>query len=211
MLFDLDGTFADTAQDLHYSLNLVLSRHGRQSISFERLRPSVSHGSRAMLQVGYGIEPDHPDFNQLQQEFLDLYLENIAHRTRPFAGIPELLEMLESHAIRWGIVTNKPARLTDPLMQQLGLHERASAVVSGDTTAHAKPHPEPILFACRQSDVRPERTLYVGDAARDIEAGRRAGTRTLAALFGYLGEEDRPEEWQADGMINTPLEILEWL
>ncbi|MES9942269.1 MAG: HAD-IA family hydrolase [Candidatus Thiodiazotropha sp. 6PLUC2] len=211
VLFDLDGTFADTAQDLHYTLNLLLERHGKRSITFEQLRPSVSHGSRAMLRVGFGIEPEHADFNPLQKEFLDLYLENIAQQTRLFDGMPELLSELEAKGIPWGIVTNKPARLTDPLMQQLGLQERACAVVSGDTTPYAKPHPEPILYACRQTKVNPQQTLYVGDAVRDIEAGRSAGTRTLVALFGYLGDEDKPDEWLADGQITHPLEILEWL
>ncbi|MES9831611.1 MAG: HAD-IA family hydrolase [Candidatus Thiodiazotropha sp. L084R] len=211
MLFDLDGTFADTALDLHYTLNLILKRHGRQTIAFEQLRPSVSHGSQAMLRVGFGIEPEHPDFNHLQKELLDLYLEHIAEQTRLFDGMPELLDELEARAIRWGIVTNKPTRLTNPLMQRLGLQERACSIVSGDTTPYAKPHPEPILYACQQSEVSPQRTLYVGDAIRDIEAGRSAGTRTLVALFGYLGDEDKPDEWQADGQINHPLEILEWL
>ena len=211
MLFDLDGTFADTAQDLHYALNQILTVHGRQTISFEKIRPSVSHGSRAMLNVGFGIEPDHPDFSRLQHEFLDVYLKNIAVRTKPFDGILELLQELEVRAIPWGIVTNKPSRLTDPLMRELGMQQRASAVVSGDTTPYAKPHPEPILHACRQSGVDPARSLYVGDAVRDIEAGRNAGTRTLVALFGYLGEHDDPDQWQADGKINHPLEILHWL
>ncbi|MET0065587.1 MAG: HAD-IA family hydrolase [Candidatus Thiodiazotropha sp.] len=211
VLFDLDGTFADTARDLHDALNRVLTRHGRPQIRFERLRPSVSHGSKAMLKTGFGIDPDDPQFAALQREFLDGYLEQIANLTQPFAGIPELLEQLELRGILWGIVTNKPSRLTDPLMRKLGLQERACAIVSGDTTPFAKPNPEPILHACRVSGVEPGNTLYVGDAVRDIEAGRRAGTRTLAARFGYLAQEDRPEEWQADGLIDHPLEILDWL
>lgn len=211
VLFDLDGTFADTAQDLHHALNLQLERHGRQPVSFQQLRPSVSHGSRAMLQVGFGIDPEHPDFAALQTEFLDLYLKNIALQTQPFEGMLELLDALEAMQIRWGIVTNKPARLTDPLMQKLGLQRRASTVISGDTTPYAKPHPEPILQACRESDASPEHTLYIGDAQRDIEAGRNAGTRTLVAMFGYLAESDRPETWQADGQIDHPAQILDWL
>jgi phosphoglycolate phosphatase len=211
VLFDLDGTFADTALDLHHVMNLLLEMHDRQPVTFQQLRPSVSHGSQAMLQMGFGIDPTDPDFAPLQKQFLDLYLQNIALQTQPFAGTLELLEELESRAIRWGIVTNKPARLTVPLMQKLGLQQRASAVISGDTTPYPKPHPEPILQACRESEVRPEQTLYVGDAQRDIEAGRNAGTRTLIAMFGYLSETDRPETWQADGQIDHPLEILEWL
>jgi N-acetyl-D-muramate 6-phosphate phosphatase len=211
VLFDLDGTFADTAQDLHFALNHVLEEHGEQGVSFEKIRPSVSHGSRKMLCVGFGIEPQDPRFKQLQSEFLDFYLANIAVHTKPFDGILELLQQLEERAIRWGIVTNKPAWLTEPLMHQLDLDQRASTIISGDTTPYAKPHPEPILQACRQSSVEPARCLYVGDADRDIEAGRNAGTRTLIALFGYLGEQDNPDQWGADGQINHPLEIVEWL
>jgi phosphoglycolate phosphatase len=211
VLFDLDGTFADTALDLHHTMNLQLERHGRAPISFQQFRPTVSHGSRAMLQLSFGIAPEHPDFSTLQSEFLDLYLQNIALQTRPFDGMLELVEKLESQAIPWGIVTNKPARLTDPLMQKLGLRQRASSVISGDTTPFAKPHPEPILQACRESGARPEHTLYVGDAQRDIEAGRNAGTRTLIAMFGYLADTDSPDSWQADGKIDHPAQILDWL
>ncbi|MET0050531.1 MAG: HAD-IA family hydrolase [Candidatus Thiodiazotropha sp.] len=211
VLFDLDGTFADTARDLHQALNRVLARHGKPDIDFETLRPSVSHGSKAMLKTGFGIEPEDPEFPGLQTEFLDYYLERIAVLTRLFEGMPELLETLEQRGVLWGIVTNKPSRLTDPLMRELGLEQRACIIVSGDTTPYAKPHPEPILHACRVSGVDPAQTLYVGDAVRDIEAGRRAGTRTLAARFGYLAEDDNPQEWQADGLIDHPLEILDWL
>jgi phosphoglycolate phosphatase len=211
VLFDLDGTFADTAQDLHYALNQVLIRHDQPSVSFEQIRPCVSHGSKAMLQVGFGINPEDPGFVQLQQEFLDIYLENIAVLTKLFDGISTLLQELEKRTIRWGIVTNKPARLTNPLIKQLGIEHQACVIVSGDTTPFAKPHPEPILHACRQSGVNPAHSIFVGDANRDIEAGRRAGTRTLIALFGYLANDDHPEQWHADGLIEHPLEILSWL
>lgn len=211
VLFDLDGTFADTAPDLHAAFNRLLAGLGRSPIAYEDFRPSVSHGSRAMLEAGLGVTPDNPDFPTLQRTFLDHYLAHIAEHTRLFEGIESLLTELERRAIHWGIVTNKPAYLTDPLIRALGLEHRAGAVVSGDTTSHAKPHPEPILHACRITGATPAETLYVGDAARDIEAGRSAGTRTLVALFGYLSPEDRPDEWQADGAIRHPLELLEWL
>ncbi len=211
VLFDLDGTFADTAPDLHAALNRLLDSLNRPAIAFEDFRPSVSHGSRAMLITGLGIAPDDPDFEQLQRAFLDFYQERIAVHTRLFDGMESLLEELEKRSVAWGIVTNKPAYLTNPLMRGLGLHQRASAIVSGDTTAHAKPHPEPILHACRLSKADPAETIFVGDAARDIEAGRSAGTRTLIALFGYLSQGDKPEEWQADGAIEHPLELLDWL
>jgi phosphoglycolate phosphatase len=164
-----------------------------------------------MLKAAFDIEPEHSDYARLQRRFLDLYLQNIATHTRLFEGMEQLIGQLEAKSIPWGIVTNKPARLTCPLMQGLGLQQRASAIVSGDTTAHAKPHPEPILHACRLVGADPAHTLYVGDAARDIEAGRNAGTRTLVALFGYLSAADNPSDWQADGMISHPMELLAWL
>jgi N-acetyl-D-muramate 6-phosphate phosphatase len=211
VLFDLDGTFVDTAPDLHAAFNRLLATLDRPAIAFEDFRPAVSHGSRGMLKRGLGITPDDPDFKRLQRIFLNFYQEHIAVHSHLFEGMPPLLDELEKRAISWGVVTNKPAYLTDPLMRSLGLYQRASAVVSGDTTAHAKPHPEPILHACRLAGVNPAETIYLGDAARDVEAGRSAGTRTLIALFGYLSPDDRPDEWQADGAIHHPLELLQWL
>ncbi|MEW8507922.1 MAG: HAD-IA family hydrolase [Candidatus Thiodiazotropha sp.] len=211
VLFDLDGTFADTAADLHYALNRVLVQQGREEIPFAKLRPAVSHGSRAMLKVAFDIDPEDPGYTELQQRFLRIYADNIALFTKPFAGMVPLVDELEARGIHWGIVTNKPAWLTDPLMRRLGFDQRACAIVSGDTTPHAKPHPQPILHACQQAGADPGQALYVGDAIRDIEAGRNAGTKTLVALFGYLDASDNPTEWQADGQINHPLEILEWL
>jgi len=211
ILFDLDGTFADTAPDLAYALNRVLEAHGRQPQPLEKIRPHVSHGGRALIQFGFGLDPEDGQFEPLRRELLDIYLEQVATRTRPFPGMEELLETLEQRCIPWGIVTNKPAWLTDPLMRGLGLDQRAGCIVSGDTTAHSKPHPEPVLHACRTIDRPAEACWYVGDAERDIAAGRAAGTGTLVALFGYLGEQDRPADWGADGMIEHPLEVLEWL
>ncbi|MCU7846294.1 MAG: HAD-IA family hydrolase [Candidatus Thiodiazotropha sp. (ex Monitilora ramsayi)] len=211
VLFDLDGTFADTALDLHVALNRLLSREGKPLIDFAAFRPSVSHGSRAMLKVGFGIEHDDPKFPPLQQQFLTLYQQNIADHTRLFSGMDTLIAELEKRTIAWGIVTNKPGYLTDPLMQRLGLDHRACAIVSGDTTDYAKPHPEPILHACRLANTDPAHTIYVGDAKRDIEAGRNAGTRTLIARFGYLSDQDNPAEWLADGEIDYPLDLLDWL
>lgn len=211
VLFDLDGTLADTAPDLHAACNRLLTSLQRPPIAFEAFRPAVSHGTRAMLEVALGVTPDDPDFQRLQRAFLDLYQAHIAVHTRLFEGMESLLDELRKRTIAWGIVTNKPAYLTDPLMRELGLHRQASAIVSGDTTAHAKPHPEPILHACRLSGVTPAETLYVGDAARDIEAGHNAGVRTLIALFGYLSADDKPDEWPADGRIEHPMELLAWL
>ena len=211
VLFDLDGTFADTAPDLHYALDQVLISRGRSPMPFETLRPAVSHGSQAMLKVAFGLVPGDPGYDALRNDFLDIYLANIVKQTRLFEGMERLLETCEARGIAWGIVTNKPAWLTDPLLDGLGLSRRAACIVSGDTTAHPKPHPEPILHACRLAGVEPGRSIYVGDAKRDIEAGKRAGTTTLVALFGYLGAEDDPDAWEADGMVSHPLDILDWL
>lgn len=211
MLFDLDGTFADTAPDLARALNHTLARHGRAQLAFERIRPQVSHGGMALIRLGFEIEPEHPDFEGYRQELLDYYQQNLSRYTTLFPGIEELLLRLEEQHIPWGIVTNKPGWLTDPLMQQLGLSERAACIVSGDTTENRKPHPQPILHACRLLQVAPVDSIYVGDALRDIQAGSQAGSTTLTALFGYIGENDRPEEWGADGSIDHPLEVLDWL
>jgi phosphoglycolate phosphatase len=211
VLFDLDGTLADTAPDMARALNLQLARHGRPALPFEAIRPHVSHGARAMMRIGFALEAGDADYPALRQEYLDIYRENLALETAPFPGMPELLAALESRGAPWGIVTNKPAWLTDPLMGALGLAERAACIVSGDTAARPKPHPDPVLHACALIGVRPRDCWTVGDAQRDIAAGRAAGTGTLAALFGYLAEGDDPACWGADGLIGAPLEVLDWL
>jgi 2-phosphoglycolate phosphatase len=211
VLFDLDGTFADTAPDLAYALNRVLADNGRAPLSLEQIRPHVSHGGKALIRFGFGLSPDDPQFEPLRHALLAVYLQNIARETRLFPGMSELLDILERRNIAWGVVTNKPAWLTDPLMRALGLDGRAACVVSGDTTGHSKPHPEPIYYACRLIHAEPGRCLYVGDSERDVSAGRAAGARTLVAGFGYLGGEDRPADWGADGMIGHPLGVLDWL
>ncbi len=211
VLFDLDGTLADTAPDLAYALNCVLEEQGREPLSFETIRPVVSHGGIALIKLGFGIDETASDFQPLRQRLLDIYRNNIARETRLFEGMSPLLKSLEQQGLNWGVVTNKPAWLTEPLLQELGLFERAAAIVSGDTLPQRKPHPAPMLLACEQAGSDAAHCLYVGDAERDIEAGRNAGMRTLVALFGYLGATDFPENWQADGMVKSALEILEWL
>jgi len=211
VLFDLDGTLADTAPDLAYALNVALQEHGKAPLPFETIRPVVSHGGKALIKLGFGYEPEHPHYETVRARFLAIYADNIARETVLFPGMAELLATLEQSGLRWGVVTNKPSWLTDPLMQALALSSRAACIVSGDTTAHAKPHPEPMFHACRTAGVSPEQCLYIGDAERDIEAGRRAGMRTLVALFGYLLPDDQPLNWGADGMISTPLEALAWI
>ena len=211
VLFDLDGTLADTAPDLAYALNCVLQQQGRDALPFEQIRPVVSHGGAALISLGFGIGPGHNGYDELPEELLRIYQENLTRHTGLYPGMAELLDTLEQRGMNGGVVTNKPAWLTDPLMDQLGLRTRAACIISGDTTANRKPHPEPLLFACRQSGSVPQQCLYVGDAERDIEAGRRAGMHTAVALFGYLDEQDTPQHWGADTLIAHPLELLAWI
>jgi len=211
VLFDLDGTLLDTAPDLASALNAVLQANGRPALPFELIRPVVSHGGNALIELGFGLKPDDAGFEPLRRQLLDYYETNIARETRLFPGMQEVLDRIEADGLNWGVVTNKPAWLTDPLMDALQLSERAAGIVSGDTLRERKPHPAPLLHACRLIGSEPHECLYVGDAERDIEAGRRAGMTTLVALFGYLLESDRPETWGATALINEPGEILAWL
>lgn len=211
VLFDLDGTLADTAPDLAAALNELLAEEGRAPLPFAKIRPWVSHGSPALVRLGFGVEPGDDRFPRLRERLLLHYAENICRDTRVFPGVPELLDGLQARGIVWGIVTNKPAFLTNPLIERLGFDHRPACVVSGDTTANRKPHPEPLLHACAVAHAEASASLYVGDAERDVQAGREAGMKTLVALFGYIGENENPHQWGADGMVQEPLEVLHWI
>ena len=212
VLFDLDGTLADTAPDLAYALNQTLEKHGHPTLPYEQIKPKVSHGASALIRLGFNLTPDDAGFDSHLQELLQIYSANIHRETTLFPGMDNVLQQLEQQGIAWGIVTNKPSRFTDPLIKSMDLMDRAACVVSGDTTPNSKPHPEPILHACRLAGGHgPEECLYIGDAQRDIEAGINAGTATLVALFGYLGSDDHPKSWGADGCIEHPEQILKWL
>lgn len=211
VLFDLDGTLADTAPDLAHALNTLLSEHGRQPLPYARIRAEASHGARALIRLGFGAAPEDPAFATLRARFLTLYEADICTRTTLFPGMREVLDALGRRGLKIGIVTNKPAFLTDCLVKALGLDAYTDCVVSGDTTANAKPHPEPMLYACAKTGSRPEQCVYVGDAARDIEAGRAAGMPTLAASFGYLRTGEDPRAWGADAVVHAPADILAWL
>lgn len=208
ILFDLDGTLVDTAPDLALALNLLREEMGLRPLPFAQIRPQVSHGGTALIRLGFDRQPGETEFEPLRQRFLALYQQHLTTHTRLFPGMEQLLNRLEQSNIRWGVVTNKPGWLTTPLMQQLRLEQRAACIVSGDTLSQSKPHPAPMLHACRQTGSTPAECIYIGDAQRDIEAGRAAGMKTLVALFGYIGEQDRPDQWGADGMVNSPQEIL---
>ncbi|ABI56263.1 phosphoglycolate phosphatase [Alkalilimnicola ehrlichii MLHE-1] len=211
VLFDLDGTLLDTAGDLATALNRVLAEQGRSPLPEARIRPTVSHGAVVMLCHAFALAPDDPAMPALHEAMLRHYEADIAGRTRPFPGMETVLARVEALGLPWGIVTNKPARLTHPLLAALGLDRRAAAVVCGDTAPRPKPHPDPMEAACATLGVAPARCLTAGDALRDIQAGQHAGCPTLAALFGYLGAGDHPAGWGADGLLNTPQDLLRWL
>ncbi len=211
VLFDLDGTLLDTAPDLTYALNQVLREASRPALSLAALRPLVSHGAKALIRYAFSLEPGEPGFETRRERLLEVYRANLARETRPFPGILEVLDILEARGLNWGVVTNKPSWLTEPLLAALALLDRAACVISGDTAEHAKPHPAPMLLACRQAGSQAFECLYIGDAQRDIEAGRNAGMRTLIAGFGYVPPDIDIKVWNADGIIERPQEILEWL
>ncbi len=212
VLFDLDGTLLDTAPDLVEACNIAATEAELLPQTLEDLRPLVSGGATAMLQhilAANGREVD--DFEALLQRMLSLYQQNIAIHTRFFDGMDTVLAELENRGMNWGIVTNKHTRFTVPLLQSLGLHGRAGCVISGDTMAESKPHPMPMLEACRLIGSAPGECVYIGDARRDIEAGKNAGMATLAALYGYVPENDPAHDWGADGLLSRPLDLLAWL
>lgn len=210
VLFDLDGTLLDTAPDMAAAINALRAEHSLPPLPFASIRPFVSHGATALVRLGFPQAPE-AEFDVLRERFLSLYRGCLAEETQLFAGMAELLATLEQARIPWGIVTNKPTWLTEPLLEALQLRERAAALVCGDTFAERKPHPRPLLHAASQLAVAAQSCIYVGDAERDVRAARAAQMRALVARFGYIGPTDRIEEWQADGCIDAPLEILNWL
>lgn len=211
VLFDLDGTLADTAPDLGESANLLLAEEGHAAKPLAMLRPYTSQGVRGLLKAGFDIDATDPHYERLSHRFLEIYEQRLCAATRLFDGIPELLDTLESLNLGWGIVTNKRMRFTDPLVELLQLTPRTNCVVSGDTTAAAKPSPLPIEHACRLLNCRPERTLYVGDDRRDILAGHAAGCQTVAVSYGYLGDGGPLHTWGADLIIDHPAELAAYL
>ncbi len=211
VLFDLDGTLADTAPDLADALNFTLRKNGYKELSLKEIRPHVSNGSIALIEFGFGIDNKHDNFDHYRDELLNYYTENIANKTSLFTGFDSVLDTIESRGLNWGIVTNKPSYLTNPLLQQLQLYNRAVTVVSSDTLEFRKPHPAPMLYACNEAGSTPGECIFIGDAERDIQAGRNAEMRTLIAMFGYISESDKPETWGADGYIHHAHEIIDWL
>jgi len=211
VLFDLDGTLADTAGDLTNALNRVRAGRGLPPLPVSALRAYASAGARGLLAAGLDMESTHPDYKMLRDEFLAYYAEGLADTTHLFDGIAPLLDAIEARSLAWGIVTNKAERYTKPVVAALGLDARAGTIVSGDTTPHPKPHPEPLLHAAEALGLPPSACVYVGDDLRDVVAGNAAGMPTIVAKYGYLGDPDTTSEWPATGWIEHPLDLLAWL
>jgi 2-phosphoglycolate phosphatase len=209
-LFDLDGTLLDTAPDMIGALNRLLREEQQTEVTPGAARRHVSHGAARLVKIGFPAA-DGAEFERLRLRFLDLYAAGIAQQTSLFAGLADVLETLERERVPWGIVTNKPGWLTEPLLRQLALHERAACIVSGDTVAERKPHPLPLLHAAECLGIVPTACVYVGDAERDIQAGRAAGMRTIAAAYGYIGSDEDPQAWGPDAIVGSPLELLSWI
>jgi len=208
VLFDLDGTLADTAGDLGYALNLQRSSRGLQAIPLDLVRPYASAGARGLLRLGFGLEPDRPEYEAMRSEFLDLYEQNLSRSTVLFPGMADALAELELRGVRWGIVTNKPQRFTLPLIEALGLSARSACTVCADMVSAPKPHPAALIEAAVRLKVPPADCLYVGDDERDVIAARAAGMDSIIALYGYIGDGKPPRDWGACAVIETPIDLV---
>lgn len=211
ILFDFDGTIADTAPDLGHALNRQRIARGLSPLPITLIRTQASAGSRGLLNLGFNLKPDDSEYEAMRDEFLRFYAERLYHDTRLFPGIANVLDQLDANQLPWGIVTNKPARFTKPLVQALALHQRAACIISGDDTVNTKPHPEPLLTACRRINVSPNKCIYLGDDIRDIKASLAAGIKPIVARYGYLGNDTSPETWGAAHLIDHPEDLLNYI
>jgi 2-phosphoglycolate phosphatase len=211
VLFDLDGTLIDSAPDLGAAVDRMRTDRGLPSLALSHYRHMAGAGARGMLGLAFGMQPDHPDFPAMREEFFVNYERCMTERTFAFDGVAELIDQLRQRGLPWGVVTNKAERFSLPLTRAMPLFATAGTVVCGDTTPHAKPHPEPLFEAARRMGVAPEHCLYVGDDERDIVAGRAAGMGTVAATYGYLGQKAEPAQWGAHASIDTPLALMRLL
>ena len=211
VLFDLDGTLIDSAPDLGAAVDKMRVQRGLPSLPLEHYRPMAGAGARGMIGIGFGITPEHADFEAMKEEFFVNYENCMTERTRIFEGVNDMIAALVSQGLPWGVVTNKSSRFTDPLTSAMPLFSTAGAIVSGNTTPHAKPHPEPLFEAARRLSVDPTRCVYVGDDERDIVAGLAAGMGTVAATYGYLGQQTDITRWNAHLHIDSPSKLLNFL
>jgi len=211
LLFDLDGTLIDSAPDLAGAANDLRALRGLPPCAYETLRPMVGSGARGMVGAAFGVRPGDAEFEPLREQFLAVYTARLLRLTRVFDAVEPVLRALESRGLPWGVVTNKAERFTRPVLAGLGLDQRAAVVISGDSTPHAKPHPAPLLEAARRLGLAPTACVYVGDDLRDVQAGRAAGMRTVAAAWGYLGGAEPIHTWGADFLIEHPAQVLKLL
>ena len=211
VLFDLDGTLIDSAPDLGAAVDRMRTDRGLPSLALSHYRHMAGAGARGMLGLAFGMQPDHPDFPAMREEFFVNYERCMTERTFAFDGVAELIDQLQQRGLPWGVVTNKAERFSLPLTRAMPLFATAGTVVCGDTTPHAKPHPEPLFEAARRMGVAPEHCLYVGDDERDIVAGRAAGMGTVAATYGYLGQKSETAQWGAHASIDAPLALISLL
>ena len=211
MLFDLDGTLLDSAPDLAAAADRLRVLGGLPSLPLDRYRAYAGAGARGMLRVAFDMGPEHAEFERHKASFFTLYEQSLTARTVAFDGVEVLLSTLQARGLAWGVVTNKAQRFTLPLTAAMPLFDRAAAIVCGDTTPHAKPHPAPVLEAARRAGFAPADCIYVGDDLRDIQAGKAAGMRTVAACYGYLGPGADVDAWDADAQVNSPLDLLKLL
>jgi len=210
VLFDLDGTLADTAPDLAYAVNCMRVSRQLPVLPVAATRAYTSMGARGLLGIGLNVTPEHPEYEAMRDEFLAIYADNLCRETRLFPGMAELLDELERRGLRWGVVTNKAERYTHPLLKLLRIDHRAACVIGGDTTGKTKPDPAPLFAATERMGIDARYCIYVGDDRRDVEAGRAAGMKTIVVKFGYLHGND-PETWAADAMIDAPGDLLQHL
>lgn len=208
ILFDLDGTLLDTAPDLATALNIVLQQNNRPTLPFAKIRSYSSTGTRGLLNLGFQITETNPEYKNLREQFLQAYHQHLNDETKIFPGVDLVLQHIEIHNMRWGVVTNKPQQLAHQLLQYFNLLDRCDCIIGGDTLTKRKPDPEPLLHACKIIGCTTSECVYVGDAERDIEAAKRANIRSIAALYGYIGEQENPETWNADYYIHQPEQIL---
>lgn len=211
ILFDLDGTLVDSAPDLAGAANELLAEHDLPPLPYHALRAMAGAGARGMIGVGFGLKPGDTTYAPLRDRFLQLYRQRLLHSSRVFDEVHALLDGIEQAGCPWGVVTNKALSLAEPLLDGLGLRRRAAVLVGGDSTPHTKPHPAPVLEAARRLGLEPAGCVYVGDDHRDVLAGRAAGTATVAAAWGYLGQGEPIDDWGADHVASAPMNLLKWL
>ncbi|WP_218813822.1 phosphoglycolate phosphatase [Rickettsiella endosymbiont of Dermanyssus gallinae] len=211
VLFDLDGTLLDTAPDLAATLNALLLAQQHPSLPLSVIRPVISEGAAGLLKLGFNISEKDPEFPDLRQQFIEHYSQHSCEQTQLFSGVDKLIHHLETNHVAWGIVTNKSMALTMPLIEHFSLLKKAKCIVAGDTLNYSKPHPKPLLHACECVKSTPKNCVYIGDAKRDIDAANAAGMHSLIALYGYIPNKNELKSWNASAMLNTPLELIDWL